>query len=444
MKSNPVFALTGKRATLEVLQILEGMFCAIEDHWVSGDYKAATDGIHPWFGTFTQDLIASHLELTYEERNWYLKSMVGHLLDYSVSSSIQEEPILQTWGQLMGSPSSFPILCIINCAAFSAAVVAFERLVDNLRYQSYRFEHYKKFCSDNSKRNGYLDEAIYERKVGSRLGYLQFAYGLFINGDDILFHGPPELISLWRLYSRQVGLTPSMGKNFESGALDKHPWAMINTTLFRFKINHRLEEIDLVEHLPFIKMGLAQGKSKVMGDTRDDRPNVDDQLFSTIDKLTETGFGLETCSEKMQKTRDVFFHHNLSQLLKSKRPWSLPRCLGGIGIPDFGLPNPTQKRVAEYLRTHPESSSQVEMLCPQYPTATILPKCNFFLSTEEKRDTWMNFGAGYWLTDELERREDNYVRLMNRVSPKEGKYPPEIDFWNLRDWRKSRTVTFNV
>ena len=475
LKKNPVFRLTGERVSPLVFQGLLGTYVPSCDLWVAGDYDAASDGINPEFSAFVQEQIGLNLGLSNEEFYWYLLSQLGHDLDYScvldneTLSSLpefqreipfsaldfdeqcirikhwseegglpDEHPNLHThlvpsrflqqkWGQLMGSPSSFPVLCLINCCAFSAAVEEYELL--------------NPYTTDERIIRTF-DNGLIGRNT-DRLDYLHKMYGLLINGDDIIFHGPQQLIDLWTLYERKVGLKPSVGKNFKCAVDKKIAWSMINNTMFRFNLED--SRLNSVELLPMVKMGLAEGKSKVQSDSRDDRDDIDDDLMATIDKLEECHYGMVGNENRIERIKEVFLHHNFPKLSKSKRSWTLPRSLGGLGLSFLdSSPNPTQLRVANLLYEHPEKTAPCTKMAPVFPTKPILPRHNFTLTREDKVDTWAKFGSGFWLADTVEKQDEGFTKLMNYVSPTHGRYPPELASEFIADYRRRRTLYVNV
>jgi len=85
--------------------------------FVSGDYESATDLLDPRLSIEAQDQISKRLGIPLEHQIVLNKCLTGHLLDYGEGT--KEAPILhqQQWGQLMGSPTSFPVLCLVNLAA---------------------------------------------------------------------------------------------------------------------------------------------------------------------------------------------------------------------------------------------------------------------------------------------------------------------------------------
>jgi len=92
----------------------------------------------------------------------------------------------QIWGQLMGSPYSFPILCVVNLAVCRYVVeMAVQRLIT-------------------------LDE-----------------FPGLVNGDDVVMKLDPLEYELWQRVVADAGLIPSVGKNYLS-----RDFAIINSTLF--------------------------------------------------------------------------------------------------------------------------------------------------------------------------------------------------------------------
>lgn len=134
--------------------------------YISGDYDAATDSMHIDVTTFVLDRMLENLG--YGPDSWIyriaMRTMSGGKIVYPDGSSV-----LQTNGQLMGHPLSFPILCIINLSTY-------------LRVRS-------KYTLDQVKDEPFL-----------------------INGDDIVFresrpwNGPNSDYNLWRFFAGEVGL----------------------------------------------------------------------------------------------------------------------------------------------------------------------------------------------------------------------------------------------
>jgi len=146
---------------------------APDEFFVSGDYKAATDNLRSDLSEYTWACICRNVRLGWDKKTYLAwtkyadlgkKALTGHILHYG------KDEIPQSWGQLMGSPMSFPILCIVNAAA---TLVALE----------------KEFAADVRVR---------------------------VNGDDIAFIANPEQYERWKEVTHFCGLDFSVGKNYTS------------------------------------------------------------------------------------------------------------------------------------------------------------------------------------------------------------------------------------
>ena len=88
-------------------------------HWVSGDYKAATDSIFrdvmvSALHGIKDPMLANLLVDNLSNGEIHYKDICTRLRIKQVKSCIQRR------GQLMGSIFSFPILCVINLATYIA------------------------------------------------------------------------------------------------------------------------------------------------------------------------------------------------------------------------------------------------------------------------------------------------------------------------------------
>jgi hypothetical protein len=199
--------------------------------WVSGDYSAATDNVdirltrichevcmeqmHRQFHSGNLDVSKSELE-AYDR---ILTSTIEpHEISYPPESGLKQElypdsaGILQQNGQLMGSPISFPYLCLINFA------VSWEAVFPYLR------DH---------------------RKVPIK-----------VNGDDILFKCYPAEYEVWKSAVRNAGFKLSVGKNFFHRRfvfINSEPWQFVD----------RGDGMPKFEYIPFYNQGLMSGQSKV-------------------------------------------------------------------------------------------------------------------------------------------------------------------------------------
>jgi len=162
-----------------------------EAFYVSGDYESATDLLHPFLSEVANEAIGQRLRIPLEDQ-WVLKQcLTGHSLKYTKNGPLHK----QQWGQLMGSPSSFPILCLINLAATKVAYEEYFRSIGSLGKNE--------FCV---------------------LGELPMC----VNGDDILYWCYSNLhYDIWKEVTKQCGLKFSLGKNYTHKRV-----AIINSELY--------------------------------------------------------------------------------------------------------------------------------------------------------------------------------------------------------------------
>jgi hypothetical protein len=149
--------------------------------WVSGDFKQSTNDVH-------MDATTTATQALWDPSDWPLinKGLGAQVIRPQGPERCWPagaEEIVQSHGQLMGSPLSFPILCIINAAIGRRA---FELA-------------YKKRFSLN-------------------------ACPMLINGDDFVARGSPEFYRIWSWLISEVGWEESVGKSFFS-----HEFAQMNS-----------------------------------------------------------------------------------------------------------------------------------------------------------------------------------------------------------------------
>jgi len=147
------------------------------DLLISGDYSAATDNLNQDASVYCLHLILERMRSKWAscpEDLLLASQSLGNLKIHSGNDVFS-----QTNGQLMGSLLSFPILCIINYAVWAL----------NKRNQTGFFPS---LSTDGS---------------GAKV---------LINGDDIGFVASRKEYDAWWNLVPQVGLSPSIGKNYAS------------------------------------------------------------------------------------------------------------------------------------------------------------------------------------------------------------------------------------
>lgn len=294
------------------------------DAYVSADYSAATDNLNPDLIGRAVEVISRNLGLSTHMSQLFRRSLLSHRIFYDDGTVIS-----QKWGQLMGSPSSFPILCIINAAVCRYAI---ERSCN----QSLRLD-----CCP-----------------------------LLINGDDALFRLDIGCYQSWWDMVTQCGLTPSLGKNY----ISEH-FALVNSELHIVRGDILSREGHSFEFCPFVNLGIIAGKQKVLSDTRRE---------DTLEIYDPCGVANELVRGHTDKWADRIMSWYLS-LNKSKveehsypgQSWFIPRRLGGLGLPCFREKKLTrgQGKLAAYLAVCPAADSNLPPILgserhePTYVTA---------------------------------------------------------------------------
>jgi hypothetical protein len=223
-----IFELTGTPDCEAILQRVVAGVWAHKDVIVDGDYSAATDNSHlDCTLTAAEACIRSKALLRIvrlalgPQRIEYYGDTWSCLDGIETDENYRElmkiwlpENFWQTNGQLMGSPLSFPFLCLINAAIFRYA---------------------------------------YEQYYGVRVRLDDLP--LLINGDDIIFRAVEDFYPFWREQIQRVGYKPSIGKNFVSRS-----FANINSAYYTVETVNNFHYVN--KKVPFVNMGLIMGRGK--------------------------------------------------------------------------------------------------------------------------------------------------------------------------------------
>jgi hypothetical protein len=249
--------------------------------FVSGDYSAATDKISSLLTLKVFEQLLKKTDFTFEQKN-ILRSVLYHSRIKYPSEVINgkrvEECILQTNGQMMGSPLSFPILCTIN---FLTYAVAFFRYLKS------------------------------EFSIEPSIACLELLTVL-INGDDILFRANEKFYKIWLECIAESGFSLSVGKNYT------HPNVLtINSEMYYYNGSD-------FERIPYLNVGLLIGQSKLK--TRSPSELV--PLSDWYNKVIQA-------PDPLLAHRYFFHYHKIriSQItVNGKYNLYLPRLFGGLGF----------------------------------------------------------------------------------------------------------------
>jgi hypothetical protein len=302
LQRHPTFVLTGRPLELSDLDRLYSRM-PLWAKICSGDYADATNELKKWATERTWNSISDRLWLTDETERLGYKCLTQHKV---VTDPLNPELCFldQQKAQLMGSPLSFILLCVINAAGTRRAM-----------------------------------EVAYERE------FTLIETGMLVNGDDILFHIPEESYPLWIENQRLMGLIMSPGKNYLSST-----FAVINSRMYRrtnpfeaYLFGHWFTEVT------FVNPGLLLGTGRT---ARSDDADKLDGLVSRCHDLLKVVDSTQ---------RDFFIHlfvrlngDRLKAISAPSQSWWLPAYAGGLGLPvpsDISIQDcsPTARRVCRYL-----------------------------------------------------------------------------------------------
>jgi len=308
-------------------ELLMKMFPQNKGKFLSVDYSDATNQLFSWCSNIVVDQICECLKLDLDQVQMFFESMTYHELEYKSLdpnwSQKHPKPGVNKWftwsarqtnGQLMGSITSFPILCIINLS---------------------------------------ICRMVMEMDHGVKYSLREVP--LLINGDDGLFQASDRGYDLWKHYATLCGLKPSVGKVYFSDS-----FLNINSTTFTIKDN-------VFKHIPYVNMGLLNNIKRSGGD--------ESTSFMSIGaKCTKLVEG--SPPELQERVLGQYIHlHSFQKLDKNGNPkgpvpflkqvgvpWFIPEYLNGLGLPIVGDFKPSEYN----LRFLKEAS---EMRRPKKPVS---------------------------------------------------------------------------
>jgi hypothetical protein len=297
LKDHPAFSLIGQPISAQYIHDRMGSRLEDGEIYLSGDYKAATDNIAPWASETVADELSRVIGLSEEESNLFRVSLTGHRFhsDFFVGDNWRYgNTLAQRWGQLMGSITSFPVLCMINAAAC-------------------------RFCLEESTgRKWSLKDAR-----------------LAINGDDVVMRGPALLKEVWRNVTQFFGLQESVGKTYFA-----RDFLEMNSTLFRrvdpgvpLTWSDGAVRVSAFVQASRVNMGLIYGLTRSSG-----KVGVGDAVegeFSPSIGSRARQLFTEAPESMRGAVMRMFINRQWDVLSSVKVPWFMPEWVGGLGLPSF-------------------------------------------------------------------------------------------------------------
>jgi hypothetical protein len=242
LRHRPQFALIGEPLSVVHFDWLskhptsQMLFSDPDDpgFWNSGDYSAATDGLHIGATKAVMEVVLKRLSGS-DSEVLALAEVCRHVLyeqdiHYPRTGGVRTASFAQTCGQLMGSTLSFPILCVVNLMTYWLAL--------------------EEYFLEKANERGFMVTTL------ARLKDL----AVLINGDDILFACNNRLHRLWKKWAALFGLDLSPGKSLT------HPFlATINSQQWRFRPSGNTLSLGAWEFVPYFPVGLLieGGSAKV-------------------------------------------------------------------------------------------------------------------------------------------------------------------------------------
>jgi len=319
LKQHPVFELISRPVTDDDINLLLKDMLPNEEI-NSGDYKASTDNLHSWISECLASCLVdimkengSYIPPDLEE--YFIRSLTKHIFTDEDGNELPQKE-----GQLMGSVTSFPILCMANAVLCRLAIeINTRKRYSVVNESTYRINRYKRLITGVKERYNYNP------------------LPLLVNGDDCLFRGnkaficpsineeddPPErrqsITEVWTAVAGFGGLTPSVGKSYTSDITCSPCFAVINSCTYYYN-----KETTLWNRVKHVNMGLVYGQPKV----------------GSREKLSYNDLGtlhrelFETCaSDCWELSSAMFIRRNRSTLEQFPNiPWTMPKWLGGPGL----------------------------------------------------------------------------------------------------------------
>jgi hypothetical protein len=313
LKNQKVFRLIGTPCTTEMINEVMGL---IDDSEiiVNGDYKASTDNLHSWVSEILAKKLITVLNkngMTSQHKTYFLGERFEEMLIRSLTGHFFAMPnsgvlLPQKEGQLMGSITSFPFLCMANAVFCRWSL----ELANGKRYR------------------------IRDRPLACRSTIAP----LLINGDDCTLKGDRKTLrEMWEKITSFGGLTSSVGKTLFS-RIDR-PVCVINSQTYDFD----KASLTWVRRLN-INLGLLLGYTRSTS-TADDDTQLNKRPFELLGCVQREL--KKVCPSAIWKeVSHRFIHYNSKEL--SRYPnlqWDVPEWLGGCGL-ELDRPMSWQTRVA--------------------------------------------------------------------------------------------------
>jgi len=306
LRRHPTFKLVGQSIST---RMLDETFSSYMQHpqyrhlkFLSGDYKDATNQLQSCFSEAVAREIVQNCGLYGTNlHSLFIESLTRHTYDLKNIEEYQwmfgdQEKLNQLNGQLMGSITSFIVLCLVNAGLCA-------------------------FCIER----------------GSSIRGSLCDLPLLINGDDCLFLATANVHELWKSAGQIAGLLPSIGKYFLSNEI-----VQINSMNFRrvlpyvyYYAEKGSQDSDwpsMKPYVSFFRKIPVSSMGLVYGNPRSTSIEVPED-FKLVTLSSRQKDFLSDCPRELRAEHNHFFWQENFRLIKnSGLPWYMPCELGGLGL----------------------------------------------------------------------------------------------------------------
>lgn len=262
-----------------------------------------------------------------EDRLVLIRSLTRHrIFDPDTKECLGD----QTRGQLMGSPTSFPILCIMNLA---------------------------------------LTRHALELSAHRQLELAELP--ILVNGDDLLFRAHPWEYRIWEQVTRLGGLRPSLGKNYISSkyfTINSELWCA--STRFH-KVDTQVTPYFLGKKLTTVLWGQLYGSVKGRCNDQGEVSLFSPGRAQILSSRSDCWHSFLRSCENPVRGYDLLWEAHRSYLQKvvpGGMCYSLPVHLGGAGFPMPPRASPTwlERKASSYQLAKARLFLEREATCVRF------------------------------------------------------------------------------
>jgi len=362
MRHIPVFEFIGKPQDENDMDKIFGRLKEGEK-FISGDYKDATNNMHPHWSKMVINCFADELQVSHQIRELMHRSMTGHNIADPVLQNLEsiktklEMSILEgdmkwkkKWDSMLDTLYEWIIILKLDLNEISQSgftdlnenritdIREFLLVVGDVIEYLYANGHSETKVQKNGQLMGSIMSfpvlcvvnaavlaTVHRMKKGRKLDL--YKDQLRVNGDDFVYVSDVHGYDLWKVVAAATGMEESVGKTFFSDQFlninsREYQVHVRDVSIIRSKSYFNL---DLTE-VPFINLGLLKNLAR--------SGNNDDNEEKNIHMSIKSMEMLKLCPKALRNgVYDRFLNYNMEELKKVKLPWFIPTEYGGWGLP---------------------------------------------------------------------------------------------------------------